>query len=176
VLSKFRSSLPLEVSKRLNTIPTRHTDVSNRESMNARGRKLWDRIHRPYSRLIESKLQDAHPDLPVFIINYEYGFLLAESGGVCGRAGGMRTSLSAIACLRAQDADKSQLLGHIHGLKKAWEDNSWSQITDPDPKEAVEWLVTASGSKWLLDTVDELVRELGSCKQNTENMLTKGKL
>lgn len=176
MLGHFRSFLPSDVSRGLTTERTRVTGTPNMESMYARGRNLWKKTHHPYNEVIEAKHKEAHPDLPVFIINHEYGFLLAEStGAAAGRASGIRTSLSAIACLQAHDADTSQLLGHIHGLRKAWQDGSWSMVTDPDTEDAFRWLISDPGCVWLLDTVDELVREFGSGDLKTVTKL-KSKL
>ncbi|KAF2022561.1 hypothetical protein EK21DRAFT_83067, partial [Setomelanomma holmii] len=157
MLSEFRSALPSNVSAGLNTRPTRLANAPTADSMHAQGRVLWHKIHRPYSDLIKNRLAEAHPDLPVFIIEHEYGFLLSDFGGVVsGRASGIRTSLSAIASLRAQGASRSQLAGHIHGLRKAWEDGSWSSVTDPDTEGGFKWLISDHGCSWLLETVDEL--------------------
>jgi hypothetical protein len=168
ILDDFRSSLPSDVSRALCTEPTRDVEMRNKEAMFVRGRELWTNTHRPYGEIIEMKHKEAHPDLPAFIIDHEYGFLLAESSGaVAGRASGIRTSLSAIACLQAHGAKASQLFGHIHGLRKAWEDGSWSMVIDPDKEDAFEWLVSDAGCAWLLDSVDELVREVGMTVQTT---------
>jgi hypothetical protein len=167
-LVDFRSSLPSDVSRALSTESTRDIEIFNKEALFARGRNLWTKTNRPFAGIIEKKHKEAHPDLPTFIIDHEYGFLLAESGGAAaGRASGIRTSLAAIACLQAHGADASQLFGHIHGLRKAWEDGSWSIVTDPDTEDAFEWLVSDPGCAWLLKSVDELVRELGAAVQTS---------
>ena len=72
MLNAFRAELPSSIASSLNTKPTRFPDPSNIEHINKRGRALWDAIYRPLETKLEHKLGDAHPDLPVFIINNEY--------------------------------------------------------------------------------------------------------
>jgi hypothetical protein len=111
---------------------------------------------------LEQKLKLAHPDLPVAIINNEYGSIFSHPDRTTGKnIGRIITSLSAIACLRAQWGVAPQLKGHMFGLKKVWEDGSWAEEQDTGPEEAVKWLASDEGCIWVLTKVDELVEALG---------------
>ena len=59
-------------------------------------------------------------------------------------------SLAAIACLRAQQGVGPQLLGHVRGLKKAWEDDSWKSEPHIGAGDGIRWLVSDEGCTWLL--------------------------
>ena len=152
MLNAFRASLPTSIATSLNTTPTRYPDASNIESINSRGRALWDKIYRPLETKLENKLGEAHPDLPVFIINNEYGGLFTDpersAGATVGR---ITTSLIAITCLRAQQGVGPQVLSHIFGLRKSWEDGSWK----------------TEGCAWVLQKTDELVEALGGGQGST---------
>jgi alpha-1,3-mannosyltransferase len=169
--------MPLDIASHLDVRPTRLSDASSMDLLAARGKALWNKTHRPYDDHIKCKLAEAHPDLPVFIINHEYGFLLAGCDGVASsRARGIRTSLAAIACLRVQGAAQPQLFGHIHGLRKAWVDGSWNSVAEPDTEEAFQWLVSDPGCRWLLDTTDEIVHGLNSGIDRTACVSTRSKI
>jgi hypothetical protein len=168
MLNAFRASLPTSIASSLNTTPTRYPDASNIESINSRGRALWDKIYRPLETKLESKLGEAHPDLPVFIINNEYGGLFTDpersTGATVGR---ITTSLIAITCLRAQQGVGPQVLSHIFGLRKSWEDGSWETEPQAGDKEAIKWLVSDEGCAWVLQKTDELVEALGGGQGST---------
>jgi hypothetical protein len=168
MLNAFRASLPTSIASSLNTTPTRYPDASNIESINSRGRALWDKIYRPLETKLENKLGEAHPDLPVFIINNEYGGLFTDpersTGATVGR---ITTSLIAITCLRAQQGVGPQVLSHIFGLRKSWEDGSWKTEPEAGEKEAIEWLVSDEGCSWVLQKTDELVEVLGGGQGST---------
>ena len=135
---------------------------------NARGRALWKQTHRPLHTKLEHKLAQAHPDLPVFIVHNVYGGLFADIGRVRGVAiGRIAISLCAIACLRAQQGVGPQLLGHIRGLKKAWEDGSWKSEPCADTEQAIGWLVSDEGCIWVLQKIDELVEALSEGQGST---------
>jgi hypothetical protein len=162
MLNAFRASLPPCVVSSLNTVPSRYADPSNIESINDRGRALWNRIHSPLETKLEHKLGKAHPDLPVIMINNEYGGLFADPERTTGTTiGRIAISLTAIACLRAQRDVDPQLRSHIFGLRKVWE-------ADPEagPAEAVRWLASDEGCVWVLTKVDELVEALGGVQGN----------
>ena len=136
--------------------------------MNARGRALWKQIHRPLDTKLEHKLAQAHPDLPVFIVHNVYGGLFADPERVTGAMlGRIATSLCAIACLRAQQGVGPQLLGHVRGLKKAWEDGSWKSDPHAGEEHAVRWLVSDEGCIWVLQKIDELVEALNEGQGGT---------
>ncbi|KAH6881902.1 hypothetical protein BKA58DRAFT_305979 [Alternaria rosae] len=168
MLNAFRAELPSSIASKLNTKPTRFPDPSNIEHINKRGRALWDAIYRPLETKLEHKLGDAHPDLPVFIINSEYGGLFTDpprkEGATVGR---MTTSLIAITCLRAQQGVGPQVLSHVFGLRKAWEDGTWKQEPEAGEEEGIKWLVSDEGCTWVLQKVDELVEALGGGQGST---------
>ncbi|CAI9634310.1 hypothetical protein GT037_011126 [Alternaria burnsii] len=168
MLNAFRAELPSSVASSLNTKPTRFPDPSNIEHINKRGRALWDAIYRPLETKLEHKLGDAHPDLPVFIINNEYGGLFTDpprrEGATVGR---ITTSLIAITCLRAQQGVGPQVLSHVFGLRKAWEDGTWKQEPEAGQEEGIKWLVSDEGCTWILEKVDELVEALGGGQGST---------
>jgi hypothetical protein len=168
MLNAFRAELPSSIASSLNTKPTRFPDPSNIEHINKRGRALWDAIYRPLETKLEHKLGDAHPDLPVFIINNEYGGLFTDpprkEGATVGR---ITTSLIAITCLRAQQGVGPQVLSHVFGLRKAWEDGTWKQEPDAGEEEGIRWLVSDEGCTWVLQKIDELVEALGGGQGST---------
>jgi hypothetical protein len=122
---------------------------------------LWRQLHHPLDAKIEYKLRAAHPDLPVYVINYVYGGLFIDpidtEGALIGR---IEISLAAIACLRAQAGVEPQLLGHVRGLKKAWEDGSWKSEPCAGTEEGIGWLVSDEGCTWVLQTIDNLAKAL----------------
>lgn len=168
MLNAFRADLPLSVSSSLNTKSTRLPSPSNVESISTRGRALWDAIYKPLNEKLESKLGDAHPDLPVFIINQEYGGLFTDPPNKPGATvGRISTSLIAVACLRAQQGVGPQVLSHIFGLRKSIEDGTWKQEPAAGEEEGIRWLVSDEGCTWLLEKVDELVAALGGGEGST---------
>ncbi|KAF2129472.1 hypothetical protein P153DRAFT_431423 [Dothidotthia symphoricarpi CBS 119687] len=168
MLNTFRASLPASTASALNTTPTRHPDPSNIKSISSRGEALWQSIYRPLNQKLEDKLGDAHPDLPVWIINNGYGALFAdpprEVGATVGR---LTTSVIAITCLRAQQGVGPQVLSHIYGLRKAWDDGTWKTDQEVGEESAVKWLVSDEGCTWVLEKVDELVAALGGGQGST---------
>ncbi|KAH5622259.1 hypothetical protein HBI51_247650 [Parastagonospora nodorum] len=54
----------------------------------------------------------------------------------------------------------SQLLGHLYGLRKAWDDGSWASDPHAGVADAVQWLVSDVGCIWVLAKVDELTEAL----------------
>lgn len=168
MLNAFRAELPSSTASLLNTQPTRFPNPSNIESINKRGRELWNAIYKPLETKLEQKLGEAHPDLPVFIINNEYGGLFTDpprnSGATVGR---ITTSLIAITCLRAQQGVGPQVLSHVFGLRKAWEDHTWKQELAAGEVEGIKWLVSDEGCTWVIEKVDELVAALGGGQGST---------
>ncbi|KAF2796376.1 hypothetical protein K505DRAFT_415779 [Melanomma pulvis-pyrius CBS 109.77] len=162
MLNAFRASLPSAIVSSLSTEPTRYPTPSNIDSINTRGRALWDSIYRPLENKLEDKLADAHPDLPVFIISGEYGALFTDPPRSTGaNVGRITTSLVAVACLRAQQGVGPQVLSHVFGLRKAWDDGSWKGEPDAGEEEGIKWLVSDEGCEWALKKVDEVVEALG---------------
>ncbi|CAI6342259.1 unnamed protein product [Periconia digitata] len=168
MLNAFRADLPSSVVSSLSTTPSRLPTTSNVDSINNRGRALWDSIYRPLEKKLENKLADAHPDLPVFIISSEYGALFTDpprsSGANIGR---ISTSLVAIACLRAQQGVGPQVLSHVFGLRKAWDDGTWKSEPEAGDEAAIRWLVSDEGCTWTLEKVDEVVEALGGGQGST---------
>ncbi|KAF2198719.1 hypothetical protein GQ43DRAFT_474295 [Delitschia confertaspora ATCC 74209] len=162
MLNVFRASLPQSVVSSLSTTPTRLPTPQNVESINNRGRELWNSIYRPLERKLEFKLADAHPDLPVFIINGEYGALFTDPPRNTGaNVGRITTSIVAVACLRAQQGVGPQVLSHVFGLRKALEDGTWKDEPAAGEEEGIRWLVSNEGCTWVLEKIDEVVEALG---------------
>lgn len=135
--------------------------------MMERGQGLWTSIYRPFDSKLFSKLADSHPDLPVFIVNHEYGALFAdppalghETGAKIGR---VLTSIMAVACLRAQTGVGPQVTSHVFGLRKAYEDESFKGKGEFEVQGG-EWLASEEGNVWLLEAVDRIVEALGEGK------------
>ena len=167
-LGAFRNALPGEVTSRLTTISSRTPDPQNIEAAKSRGRKLWDSIYRPFEGKLVRKLAESHPDLPVHILNSEYGLLFADpkrSVKVDGQSvGRIATSVVAVACLRAQTGVGPQVVSHVFGLRKAVEDGTWTQGLEEeagDIEDGVRWLASDEGSCWILESVDAIVNAIG---------------
>ncbi|KOS17266.1 Dol-P-Man:Man(5)GlcNAc(2)-PP-Dol alpha-1 [Escovopsis weberi] len=85
------------------------------------------------------------------------------------RLGRALTSLTAIACLRAQGGVAPQVVSHVFGLRKAVEDGSYraagGSLPDgdgaEDEDEGVRWLAGDEGGEWVLRTVDSIAEALG---------------
>jgi hypothetical protein len=168
MLNAFRASLPSPIISSLSTTPTRQLTKENAESINARGRALWDSIYRPLEQKLEHKLADSHPDLPVFIISGEYGALFTDPPRNTGAdVGRITTSLVAITCLRAQQGVGPQVLSHVFGLRKAFEDGTWKTEPQAGDEDAMKWLVSDEGCTWVLEKVDEVVAALGGGEGST---------
>lgn len=166
-LGAFRASLPEEIISSLSTKPTRLASTNNINDIITRGQSLWSSIYRPFDSKLFSKLADSHPDLPVFILNHEYGALFAdppalghETGAKVGR---VLTSIVAVACLRAQTGVGPQVLSHVFGLRKAYEDGSFKAEGETEVEGGV-WLASDEGNVWLLGAIDRIVEALGEGK------------
>lgn len=136
-----------------------------------RGQDLWRSVYRPLDAKLTDKLALSHPDLPVHIIESEYGNLFADPSSaspntIPAKVGRVLTSLVAVACLRAQTGVGPQVVSHVFGLRKAFEDGS----ADAPGEEAIEggrWLASDEGSIWLLGTVDRIVDAIGQGQGTT---------
>ncbi|EMD86592.1 hypothetical protein COCC4DRAFT_143506 [Bipolaris maydis ATCC 48331] len=155
MLDEFRASLPSAVISSLNTRSSSFANSDNINSIKEQGEKLWNAIHHPNGGKIERRLANAHPDLGNYIRYHVYGGLLSRDYAVT--VGRITISLCAIACLRASRPFSRQLAGHVHALKKTWNDGSW--ISDPNAgsQEGVRWLTSDEGCIWVLEVVDDLV-------------------
>ncbi|KAK5136682.1 hypothetical protein LTR08_002335 [Meristemomyces frigidus] len=168
-LGEFHSGLPesiqTELSKRQ---PRRGLSQQHIDSTLARGNGLWDSIYRPFSSKLTAKLAQSHPDLPVFIIEGEYGALFSDPAftgpSPPPNVGRVLMSIVAVACLRAQTGVGPQVVSHIFGLRKAYEDGS---AEAEEEVEGGKWLAGNDGSLWLLEQVDRIVEAIGEGKGST---------
>jgi len=188
-LATFRASLPPDIRSQLATQPTR-IPKSPSEIYN-RGLALWTSVYAPHDGKLIEILAKSHPDLPVHILNSHYGALLSDPNARTGLAkvGRVLTSVVAIACLRAQSGVGPQVLSHVYGLRKAWEDGTWREDTVDggedgsaddmvkgdwrqdmrerimesigESEEGVKYLASDEGSEWVLKCVDGIVAEIG---------------
>lgn len=162
-LNAFHASLPKSVASQLSSSSSRAPTPSSLGDVSARGRRLWDSIYAPFEKKLVDKLAQSHPDLPVHILNSHYGPLLSDPAERNGLAstGRVLTSVVAVACLRAQTGVGPQVLSHVFGLRKAWEDGSWRE-EGGESEDVVAWLVGDEGLEWILSTVDRIAEVLGS--------------
>lgn len=127
-----------------------------------RGNGLWDSVYRPFSDKLSAKLAQSHPDLPVFIIEGEYGALFSDPASPKDpnrpNVGRVLTSVIAVACLRAQTGVGPQVVSHVFGLRKAYEDGS---AESEDEVQGGKWLASNEGSLWLLEQIDRIVEGIG---------------
>lgn len=161
-LNAFRAALAPDAAAGLRTEPERAPEPETLPAVAARGRALWDSVYAPHADRLVAKLALAHPDLPVHILHSHYGPLLSDAPPPAGavRAGRVLTSAVAVACLRAQTGVAPQVLSHVFGLRKAWEDGSWRADAGVD-EHVARWLASDAGIEWLLRSVDGIVAALG---------------
>jgi hypothetical protein len=169
MLGAFRDGLPSSIQSSLSTIPTRELSPSNASDIVRRGRDLWDSIYRPFEDKLVSKLALSHPNLPVHILSAHYGTLLSDPLDntklpLPVPVGRILTSVIAISCLRAQTGVGPQVLSHVFGLRKAFEDGS---AESEEEVQGGKWLASEEGSRWLLESVDEIVGAIGGREGNT---------
>ncbi|PSS23477.1 hypothetical protein M430DRAFT_117704 [Amorphotheca resinae ATCC 22711] len=164
-LNAFRAALPQDIVSALSTTPTRTPTTENIASIIARGQSLWTSIYRPFDTKLYDKLAASHPDLPVHILNHEYGALFADPPGRDPQiaVGRVLTSVVAVACLRAQTGVAPQVISHVFGLRKAFQDGS-AEAEGEAAVEGGEWLASDEGNVWLLQSVDSIVEALGEGK------------
>lgn len=161
-LGAFYGSLPADVASALSSKPTRELTPQNLEIRKADGLALWDSVYLGFERKLLDRLAQSHPDLPVHILNGHYSNLLSnprdkDSGAVVGR---VLTSLVAIACLRTQTGVGPQVVSHVFGLRKAYE-NGDAKAPGEEAVEGGEWLASEEGNIWMLKSVDGLVNAIG---------------
>ncbi|KAI7970515.1 hypothetical protein EIK77_005233 [Talaromyces pinophilus] len=148
---------------RRNLTPEVIPDILNR------GNSLWKSIYYPFESKLQQKLALSHPDLPVHIIESEYGNLFADpasptEGVVPATVGRVLTSIVAISCLRAQTGVGPQVVSHVFGLRKAFEDKTAESETEI---QGGEWLASDEGSVWLIGVVDRIVESIGGVQGGT---------
>ncbi|KKA22317.1 Conserved mitochondrial protein [Rasamsonia emersonii CBS 393.64] len=129
-LGEFRAGLPDEITSALATQPRRSLRPDNITAVLERGQSLWNSIYRPFEVKLVEKLALSHPDLPIHILESEYGNLFSDpqkppNGAVPAKVGRVLTSIVAVACLRAQTGVGPQVVSHIFGLRKAYEDGTY---------------------------------------------------
>lgn len=132
-----------------------------------RGNDLWKAIYHPFTSKLTAKLAQSHPDMPVFIIEGEYGALFtdpphpsAEAALLRPDVGRVLTSIMAIAVLRAQSGVGPQVVSHVFGLRKAFEDGTAETDALVGREEGL-WLSGDEGGVWLLEAVDGIVEGIG---------------
>ncbi|OTA63342.1 hypothetical protein K449DRAFT_422101 [Hypoxylon sp. EC38] len=167
-LGAFRNSLPDDVGSQLSTTPTRELTPSNLEIRKKDGLALWDSVYVGFERKLLDKLAHSHPDLPVHILNGHYSNLLSNPRGVAqpAKVGRVLTSLVAIACLRTQTGVGPQVVSHIFGLRKAY-DNGDAHAEGEEPVEGGPWLATEDGNIWILENIDKLINVISGGKGTT---------
>ncbi|KAK7748233.1 hypothetical protein SLS62_008785 [Diatrype stigma] len=174
-LNAFYGSLPKDVASALSTTPTREFTAANIEARKRDGLALWDQVYIGFERKLLDKLGQSHPDLPVHILNGHYASLLSNppasqshASAITGGAsvGRVLTSLVAIACLRAQTGVGPQVVSHVFGLRKAYE-NGDAVAEGQEHVEGGEWLATEDGNLWLLENIDKLVHAIGGGEGTT---------
>jgi len=163
-LGAFYSGLPTSIQEELLKRPARRSLTQKHVSQTVeRGNWLWDRIYHPFTDKLSAKLAQSHPDLPVFIIEGEYGALFSDpkepqlDPEKMPNVGRVLTSIMAVAVLRAQSGVGPQVVSHLFGLRKAFEDGT----AESEPIEGGKWLSSDEGSIWLLERVDEIITALG---------------
>jgi hypothetical protein len=165
MLGAFRDGLPSDVQNSLSKQATRRIDTSNAESITDRGRSLWDSIYRPFEDKLIDKLALSHPNLPVVIVEAHYGAQLSDPpSNMPVPVGRVLTSLIAIACLRAQTGVAPQVLSHVFGLRKAFEDGS---AEGEDEVQGGAWLASEDGNRWTLESIDQIVKAVGEERVGT---------
>ena len=176
-LGEFHSGLPAPVQRELAKRPARRKlDRHNVVATLDRGTALWDSIYHPMTDKLTAKLAVSHPDLPVHIVESEYGALFSDpatspppgdaDAELRPDVGRVLMSIVAIATLRAQSGVGPQVLSHVFGLRKAFEDGT-AHEQGQLPVEGGPWLATDEGSVWLLEHVDRIVADIGGGEGST---------
>ena len=155
------------VSGTILTYP-RNLNKENIDNVLQRGKGLWESIYHPVTDKLTDKLAESHPDLPVHIIESEYGCLFSDPATPKDpnrpNIGRILTSIMAIACLRTQSGVGPQVVSHVFGMRKAFEDGSAESEEDvPGGK----WLASNEGTLWLLEQIDSIVHALGGGRGTT---------
>jgi hypothetical protein len=171
-LGAFYTGLAPAISSAMSHTPSRNLTESSLKSRLRHGIGLWKSIYHPFDEKLTAKLSQSHPDLPVHIHESHYAALLSNPPNTSNtsasnpdqqppsqRVGRILTSLVGISCLRAQTGVGPQVLSHVFGLRKAYEDGSYE--ADGEQVEGGKWLASDEGSVWILETVDRIVDALG---------------
>lgn len=129
-------------------------------------------------------LGQSHPDLPIFIVDGEYGPLFSPPSTYTSNpelkkepvweVNRLRTSLVAIAGLRAQGGVGPQVTSHVWGLLKAA--NSIN-ANDEEERKGLQWLASEEGALWAVRMVDGLCEVVeGSVQEEASRPDLKSKL
>jgi hypothetical protein len=164
-LRALRAALPPAVVERLPRRPAAQPLLAEApgedvRALVARGRRLWRGVYGRHDEALLRRLGEAHPALPLAVVAGSYGLVLADPGGPHCRptspgeeawwVGRVRTSLVAVACLRAQRGAGPQLVSHVYGLRNAFAEGG--------VEAGVEgWLGSDEGAEWVLGSVDRIV-------------------
>ncbi|WFD33234.1 protein S-acyltransferase [Malassezia cuniculi] len=147
-----------QVADALPTTPRRNLSPAQYDEARTAGRALWDSIYQPKAQRLESVLARSHPDLGHFILQQEYGPLFAPPSSYLPEhaptpvweVGRIRTSLVAIAALRAQGGVGPQVTSHVWGLLKA------RGASEAGAQSAgLDFLTTQEGAQWTIEIVNE---------------------
>ncbi|KAK5108115.1 hypothetical protein LTR62_008769 [Meristemomyces frigidus] len=179
-LGAFFDGLPASVQTELKKRQPRrlvppHLTPESISHTTTRASGLWDSIYHPFTDKLTKKLAQSHPDLPVFIIESEYGALFSDppylssssstsdNGSDIGTStppniGRVLMSILAVSVLRAQTGVGPQVVSHLFGLRKAFQDGT--AAAEP-AVEGGEWLAGNEGAMWLLESVDQVVESMG---------------
>ncbi|KAK6827568.1 hypothetical protein PG987_010909 [Apiospora arundinis] len=154
-LGAFHASLPDDVARALQARPpTRELTPANVEARKAGGLALWDSVYTGFERKLLAKLGASHPDLPVHILNGHYANLLSNP------------PRDEVLADRAQTGVGPQVVSHIFGLRKAYEQGDAHAAGEEEVQGGV-WLASDEGSVWLLEHIDRLVEAIGGAGQGT---------
>lgn len=153
----------------LPTQPRRQIGKDRLDDVHKAAYGLWDDIYTPHSEKLLKILGSSHPDLPVFIVESEYGPLFSSPASFAlpsdpelmktepsWDVNRLRTSLVAISALRAQGGVGPQVTSHVWGLMKAKD----SIKPDDASKQGLEWLTTEEGALWVVRTVDSVSNKM----------------
>ncbi|CAO1619066.1 unnamed protein product [Parajaminaea phylloscopi] len=163
-----------ELASALPTAPRRKIGEGDVANVQRAAYTLWDDIYQPHSDKLIKILGHSHPDLPVFILDGEYGPLFspphtfrpseAEPEWEVGR---LRTSLVAVAALRAQGGVGPQVTSHIWGLMKA----ETSIPSGHANEKGLRWLTSEEGAEWVVEAVNGLseVVEGGEVREDSRD-------
>ncbi|KAK3676994.1 hypothetical protein LTR78_003199 [Recurvomyces mirabilis] len=164
-LGAFFEGLPQDVQAELKKRkPRRNLNTETIPHTLQRGNDLWESVYRPFSSKLTAKLAQSHPDLPVFIIEGEYGALFSDPRYPSGddpnipNIGRVLMSVLAVSVLRSQTGVGPQVVSHLFGLRKAYEDGT----ADAEPEvQGGKWLASNEGAMWLLESIDKIVEAIG---------------
>lgn len=125
------------------------------------GSDLWNQIYSKQADKLREVLAHSHPDLGLYIVNYEYGPLFAPASQYHGvsepvwEVGRIRMSLVAVASLHAQGGVAPQVISHVYGLLRA---RPTAEHASPADRPGLTFLTSEEGAEWVLETINELCR------------------